>query len=100
MHQIVMKAIRVVVQVAHYIALSCDEVSIIDNQSWLFFHYYVVQNLVRIPILISLDRVVVGSGNDNLTKVIMEAFMIGESLPRNQIAQKFICFGADGVNVF
>jgi formyltetrahydrofolate hydrolase len=42
MHQAVMKATKVVVQVAHYVVLSCDEVSIIDNQSWLFVHYYVV----------------------------------------------------------
>ncbi len=36
-------------------------------------------------------------GSDNLTKVIMEVLTIGEGLPRDQIAQKFICFGVDGV---
>jgi hypothetical protein len=30
----------------------------------------------------------------------MEALTIGGGLLRDQIAQKFICFGADGVNVF
>jgi hypothetical protein len=38
----VMKATRVIIQAAHYITLSYDEVSIVDNQSWLFVHYYVV----------------------------------------------------------
>jgi hypothetical protein len=38
MHQVVIRAIRVVVQLAHYIALSYDEVSTMDNQSWLFVH--------------------------------------------------------------
>lgn len=37
---------------------------------------------------------VASSRNDNLIKVIMEAFMIGGGLPQNQIAQKLICFGA------
>jgi hypothetical protein len=97
LHQVVMRATRVGVQTPHYIVLSYDEVSTVDNQSWLFVHYYVVQNWVRIFIIISLDRVL---GSDNLTKVIMETFMIGGSLPRNQIAQKLICFGVDGVNVF
>jgi hypothetical protein len=83
MHQALMRATRVEVQVAHYIALSYDEVSIVDNQSWLFVYYYVVQNWVRIPIIISLDRVVVGSRDDKLTKVIMEALMIGGGLPHN-----------------
>jgi hypothetical protein len=39
-------------------------------------------------------------GSDNLIKVIMEALMISGGLPWNQITQKLICFGADGVNVF
>jgi hypothetical protein len=43
---------------------------------------------------------VVGSWSDKLTKVIMEALVIGGGLPWNQIAQKLICFGVDGVNVF
>jgi hypothetical protein len=30
----------------------------------------------------------------------MEALIIGGGVPRNQIAQKLICFGANGVNVF
>jgi hypothetical protein len=71
MHQVVMKVIRVIIQVAHYVAPNYDEVSIVDNQSCLFFHCYVVENLVRIPILIFLDRVVASSRNDNLSKVIM-----------------------------
>jgi len=42
MHQMVMKVTRVVIQAAQYINLSYDEVSTIDNQSWLSIHYYVV----------------------------------------------------------
>jgi hypothetical protein len=60
----------------HYRVLNCDEVFIVDNQSWLSIHDYVMQNWVKIPIVISLDQVVEGLRNDNLTKVIMEAFMI------------------------
>ncbi len=59
-----------------------------------------VQNWVRILILISLDKVLEGSNSDNLTKVIMQALTIGGELPRDQIAQKLIYFGANGVNVF
>jgi hypothetical protein len=76
-----MKVTRVVIQVAHYIALNYDEVSTIDNQSWLFVYYYIVENWVRIPILICLERVVAHSRSDNLTKVIMEALMIDGGLP-------------------
>ncbi len=41
-----------------------------------------------------------GSHKDNLAKVIMEASTVCGGLPINQIAQKLICFGANGVNVF
>jgi hypothetical protein len=58
-----------------------------DNQSWLFVQCYLMQNWVRIFILISLDPIIEGSGSDNLTKVIMEALMIGGGVARDQIAQ-------------
>jgi hypothetical protein len=35
-----------------------------------------------------------------MTNVIMEFLMIGDGLLREQIAQKFILFRIDGVNVF
>ncbi len=41
MHQEVMKAIKAIVWVIWCVVLSCDEMSIINNQSWLFVHYYV-----------------------------------------------------------
>lgn len=47
-----------------------------------------------------LDKVVEGLGNDNLTKVIMEVLTIDGGLPKDQIAQKLICFRANGVDVF
>jgi hypothetical protein len=38
MHQAMMRAIKAVVQAAHYFVLNYDEVSIVDNQKWLFIH--------------------------------------------------------------
>jgi hypothetical protein len=80
-HQVVMKVIRVVIQVAHYVAPNYDEVSIVDNQSWLSIYYYMVERWVRIPILICLEKVVAHSKSDNLTKVNLEALMINKGLP-------------------
>jgi hypothetical protein len=82
MHQEVMRAIKAIMGAIRYVALNCDEVLIINNQSWLFVHSDVVQNWVRIPILISLDKMLEGLDSDNLTKVIMEALAIGEGLLR------------------
>jgi len=38
------QASKAIVGVAYYVVLNCDEVSIVDNQSWLFVYYYVVEN--------------------------------------------------------
>jgi len=45
-----------------------------------------MENWVRILILISLNQVIERSSSDNLTKVIMEALMIGGGVARDQIA--------------
>jgi hypothetical protein len=80
MHQEVMKVTRVIMGGVKYVALSCDDFFTIDNQFWLFIHYCVVHNWVRIPIFISLNILLEDLGNDNLTKVIMEALTIGRGL--------------------
>ncbi len=93
MHQEVLKVTRATMGVVHYMALNYDEISIMDNQSWLYVHCYVMHNWIRIQICISLDKVVKGLCNDNLTKVIVEALMTGGDLPKDQIAQKFMLWG-------
>jgi hypothetical protein len=42
-----------------------------------------MQNWVRIPILISLHRMIERLKNDNLTKVIMETLTIGGGLSKD-----------------
>jgi hypothetical protein len=42
MHHEVMRATRVTMEVVRYVVLSCDDVSIVDNQYWLSIHYYVM----------------------------------------------------------
>ncbi len=83
MHQDVMEVIRATMGALWYVVLNCDEVSIVDNQSWLFVHCYVVQNWVRILIFISLDRVFESSSSDDLTKFIMETLTIDGGLPKD-----------------
>jgi hypothetical protein len=61
MHQEMMGATKVVVGATQYVVLSCGQISRVDYQSWLFIHCYVVQNWVKVPILISLDKVLEGS---------------------------------------
>lgn len=50
--------------------------------------------------LISPQRVVAGTGVDNLTVVIMEALQKARGLSLKSVAQKLLCFGVDGISTF
>jgi hypothetical protein len=50
MHIQVQEAIVKAIQIARFIELSCDAVTMINNGSWICIHAYVVQSWVRIPI--------------------------------------------------
>jgi hypothetical protein len=41
MYDFVLRFIHLVVQKAQFIFVSCDEVTTIDNQSWILTHLYV-----------------------------------------------------------
>jgi hypothetical protein len=57
MHKQIIKRIKEVIASSKYVALSCDEVTMNDNQSWISIHnFYIVQDWCRIPILISLEQ--------------------------------------------
>jgi hypothetical protein len=43
MHDAVLWATKVDVQKSPFISVSCDEVTTINNQSWLFVHVYVTE---------------------------------------------------------
>ncbi len=52
-------------------ALTCDEVTTLDNWSWILVHGYCVQDSCRIPILLFVKCILEGSNVQNLTKVMM-----------------------------
>jgi hypothetical protein len=67
MHWIVIKPTKVIMQKVRYIVSYCDEVIIIDNQSWCIVHVYVDDDFNRMSLLLNLERVINGSNVNNLT---------------------------------
>lgn len=55
-------------QQARFIFVSCDEVTTIDNQSWIFMFVYMMHNCKRF-ILLNLERLTKGVGDNNLTMI-------------------------------
>jgi len=56
-----------------------------------------VQNWLKISILLSLEHVVVGLGIDNLIQILMQALMHERSFTKYLIGKRFMTFGANGV---
>ena len=100
MYAEVRTAISRVLVGANYVVLTCDEVSTIDNGSWISIHAYVVQNWSCVPFLISLERVVEGGGSNNLTQVIIDALTGVAKMARFVLSKTLSCFGADNVTIF
>jgi hypothetical protein len=63
-------------------------------------HAYVIDCWIRLPILVFIERVIDGSSFNNLTEVVMVTLLKGEGLMEENMSKKFLCFGANGVNVF
>jgi hypothetical protein len=100
MHKQVIKRIKEVITSSNYLTLSCDEVTMVDNQSWKPIHSNNVQDWCRIPIFIYLEHVIERGGAYNLTKVFMGAFKEHGGFFYVDFVAKLISFGVDGVNVF
>jgi hypothetical protein len=54
-HKQVIKKVKEDITSSKYLALSCDEVTMIDNQSWISIHSYIVQDWCRILVFIFLE---------------------------------------------
>jgi hypothetical protein len=64
---------------SHCLALTCNEITTIDNVSWINVHAYVMVDWDRVPILISLEHVTKCKRSNNLTKTMLRHYkkMVG-----------------------
>jgi hypothetical protein len=96
---IVQARTKKVVSTALYFSITCDEVTTLDNQSWISIRVYTIQDWVRVPIFLCLQRVTEGGDADNITKMILAALTNEGRLTPHQIRDRFMAFGADGAAV-
>jgi hypothetical protein len=64
-----------------YMTFTINKVTIVDNQSWIFVHGYVVKYWCWIPILLIVEHIIDGSNLDNLTQVLLHFFILMEGFP-------------------
>jgi hypothetical protein len=64
-----------VVSGAQCMSLSYNEVSIVNNQSWISIHAYVLVDWEQVLLLLSLERLTEGSTAAHINKIIINAVL-------------------------
>jgi hypothetical protein len=57
MHNIVLIATKMDVCVTRYIVVSCDEVMMISNQSWVNIHTYFMEGFKHITCIVAFGKI-------------------------------------------
>jgi hypothetical protein len=96
----VFTAIKVMVHATRYLAISCDKVMMINNQSWVNIHAHLVDGFKCISILLDLKRSIDGGIINNLTNVISNFFMVYRGLITKKISNKLIYISYNDVVQF
>ena len=76
-----------------FVAVTCDEVTTVDNQLWISTHTYE-------PIPIWLEQLMDDSSASRLALIIVIALQVHRGLTTKDVKKKFISFGASTVVVF
>ncbi len=63
-------------------------------------HAYVMQNWIRIPILLTLEQIEVGATTENITTIILQSIMKFRGLTEDQLASRWVCLGCDMDSMF
>jgi hypothetical protein len=87
------------IQIVQFKGYSCDETLIIDNDSWIDVHAYVIQFWTRVFCFVLCWMDCAWLGSNNLTKVITFVLVKVGGLTREKLLNK-LCFGVDGVSKF
>ena len=98
MWDFVLMRFKEMVLAANYITLTCDETIAIDNHSYMCVHIYVMLYWILFLMLVHIQKLESDGGiSDTLLQVILTTLAMKGGLNENLIAQKLLCFGADGV---
>lgn len=90
---VVLNKTKEITQADTFYSLSCDEVTLVDCQSWINVHGYVVRDWKQNLLLLTLERVVEGG----ITLLVLSSMLhvLMEVAQRKINREGMITFGAD-----
>ena len=72
---------------SNFISLSLDEVTTIDNTSWVCMHYYTINDLFRQPFLLSIAKLNRSATAENLYELLKTTLIESRGLDNMEIAK-------------
>ena len=87
------------IKYSNFISLSLDEVTTIDNTSWVCMHVYTVNDLCHQPFLLSIAKLNCSATAENLYELLKTTLIECGGLDNMEISKKLVCVGADGALV-
>ena len=84
---------------SNFIALSLDEVTTIDNTSWVCMHVYTINDICHQPFLLSVAKLNCNAIVENLYELLKTTLIESGGLDSMEIAKKLVCVGADGASI-
>jgi hypothetical protein len=100
MSMVLVNYTKKVISQTRYFAISADEVTTVDHESWLSVHIYLCIGFSRVSILLGLFRLVEGNGASAVKEAIVSCMSCHGRLTENAMAERMVSFWADGVSVF
>jgi hypothetical protein len=73
MHDVVLLKAIFIISNINYVVVSANEVTIVDVQQWINIHVYMMKNWKQIPILLTLEKVEMGTTSNNINVFILNA---------------------------
>jgi replicative superfamily II helicase len=61
LNNVVLATTKVAIQKVSFIFVNCDEITNMDNQSWISMHVDVVEDFKKTPIFVNFQHVTIGT---------------------------------------
>jgi len=99
MSEVIKEDLREIVNRSQFISLSLDEVTVIDNTSWVCIHVYVVDKHVRNENFLGIFKLQVNANAENIFELVTKSMKDSLGMTSMVIAKKLVCLGADGASI-
>ena len=84
---------------ATFLSLSLDEVTAIDNTSWICMSIYMVNDHIRHSYLLGIHKMTKSSTAENIYELVIDSLKEIGGMDHSMIAEKLVSVGADGASV-